>query len=178
MVSSSLSALNVNGYEFPRKRSMCPPMSSPYRTKDGQWVSITINDYERYWTPLCRAVDCEDLIDDPRFNSKIAIHDPDNKKECVARLEAGFVKFDAADIVKRLRDADIVVTQLADFKDNHSNPQALANGYMAPITYPTGHETTLGQPPIRFEGMNEPVAVQAKPVGADTAAVFASLGIE
>ncbi len=177
-LASSLSALNFNGYEFPRTRAMCPPTSSPYKTRDGQWVSITINDYDRYWAPLCKVVDCEELIDDPRYNSKEAIHDPQNKKECVARLEQGFAKFDADDLVKRLREADIVVTRLADFKDNHTSKQALDNAYMAPFTYGNGHEVTMGQPPIRFDGMDEPTAGQAKPIGADNAKVFSDFGIE
>ncbi len=127
---------------------------------------------------MCKVVDCEELIDDPRYNSKEAIHDPQNKKECVARLEQGFAKFDADDLVKRLREADIVVTRLADFKDNHTSKQALDNAYMAPFTYGNGHEVTMGQPPIRFDGMYEPTAGQAKPIGADNAKVFSDFGIE
>lgn len=177
-LASSLSALNVNGYEFPRKREMCPPTAAPYKTRDGQWVSITINDYERYWAPLCRAVGCEELIDDERYNSKLAIHDPQNKKECLAKLSAGFANYDADDLVKRLRAADIVVTKLTDFKDNHASKQALDNAYMAPYTYPTGHEVTIGQPPIRFNDMPDPVAEQAKKVGADNESVFTEFGIE
>lgn len=176
-LTSILSALNVNGYEYPRSRQTCPPNSSPYKTKDGQWVSITINEYDRYWGPLCTALGIPELIDDERYNSKLAIHDPQNKIEALAHLEAAFAKFDADEIVKRLREADIVVTKLADFKDNHENPQALANAFMAPITYPNGKQTTLAQPPLRFNDMDDPVACQGKPVGADNERVFADFGI-
>lgn len=172
-----LSSLNVNGYEFPRTRSMCPPVSTQYKTRDNQWVSITINEFDRYRAPLCRAVGADEMADDPRYNTSLAIHDPQNKKECLAKLEAAFARLDADEIVDRLRAADIVVTKLADFKDNHTNPQALANGYMAEIDYPAGKHTTLGQPPIRFDGMDAPVAMQGKPVGADNERVFAEFGI-
>lgn len=177
-LTSILSALNVNGYEYPRTRQTCPPNSSPYRTRDGEWVSITINEYDRYWGPLCTALGVPGLIDDERYNTKMAIHDPQNKIEALDHLERAFAQFDADDIVQRLRAADIVVTKLADFKDNHENPQALENRFMAPITYPNGKQTTLAQPPIRFNGMEEPEAAQGKPVGADNAKVFQEFGIE
>ena len=176
-MASVLSALNVNGYEFPRKREMCPPTSTQYKTRDGEWVGITINDYDRYWAPLCRALGAEELIDDERYNTKVAIHDPQNKKECVEILEQKFAQFDAAEILDRLRKADIVVTRLSHFRENHDNPQALANAFMAPIEYASGKKTTLGQPPIRFEDMDDPQAVQTKPIGADNEAVFAEFGL-
>ena len=173
-LASCLSALNVNGYEYPRKRVMCPPNSASYKTRDGEWVTITINEYERYWPALCHALGRDDIVDDPRYNTAMAIHQPQNKKECLAIFEEAFASFDADEVVSRLREADIVVTRLADFKDNHSNPQALENGYMAPIAYPNGHRATLGQPPIRFDGMDDPVAVQSKPVGADNDCVLST----
>lgn len=177
-LASCLSALNANGYEFPRKRVMCPPNSASYRTRDSQWVTITINEYDRYWPALCHALECEELIDDSRYNTAMAIHQPQNKKECLERLERQFASFDADEVVARLREADIVVTKLADFKDNHCNPQALVNGYMSPIAYPTGHKITLGQPPIRHGDMSAPAAAQARPVGADNSKVLADFDIE
>lgn len=40
-----------------------------YRTKDGRWLRLGFVLADRYWEKFCRAVERQDLFDDPRFDS-------------------------------------------------------------------------------------------------------------
>ena len=51
---------------------------------------------------------------------------------------------------QKLEAADIIVSELGHFKDNHTSEQALVNGFMSPITYPNGDQITLAMPPVKM----------------------------
>ena len=58
-------------------------------------------------------------------------------KTASATLKAAS-KLNADDVLPKLEAADIIVSELGHFKDNHTSEQALVNGFMSPITYPNG----------------------------------------
>lgn len=166
------------GYEWPRKRYTGGPMGVPYKTADGQWILPVVNEYERYWPAFCKAIGAEDMIDDVRYNTKQATFDPQRREECIKIFEERASKLNGDDFIRDLEAADIVASKLAHFKDNHRSEQALVNGYMAPITYPSGDDVTLAQPPVHFGTMEPASAEVAHAIGADNDKVFAEFGIE
>lgn len=166
------------GYKWPRGRYQGGPMGVPYRTRDNRWVLPVVNEYERYWRAFCHAVGAEEIIDDPRFCTKQATFDPKNREDCIRYFEGCVAKMDAADLVKKLEEADIIASELAHFQDNHRSEQALVNNFMSPITYPNGDAVTLAQPPVKMGSVEEPRAERAHAIGADNEKVFQEFGIE
>lgn len=160
------------GYQWPRARYQGGPMGVPYKTRDGEWVLPVINEYERYWADFCHAVGADGIIDNPRFCTKQATFDSQNREDCIKIFETCISAIDSAELVKRLEQADIISSKLGHFKDNHESEQALANGYMTPITYPNGDMITLAQPPIQFDSVGPSAAEAARPIGADNERVF------
>ena len=45
------------------------PLAGRYITKDKRMIVFVVLQPDRYWAKFCRAIEREDLIDDPRFNS-------------------------------------------------------------------------------------------------------------
>jgi crotonobetainyl-CoA:carnitine CoA-transferase CaiB-like acyl-CoA transferase len=42
-------------------------LTNLYRTKDDRWLQLLMVRDDRLWTPFCKLIDREDLLDDPRF---------------------------------------------------------------------------------------------------------------
>lgn len=66
---------------------------------------------------------------------------------------------------QKLEAADIIVSELGHFKDNHTSEQALVNGFMSPITYPNGDQITLAMPPVKMGCVEQPHAEKARKIG-------------
>ncbi|PNV67714.1 CaiB/BaiF CoA transferase family protein [Enteroscipio rubneri] len=177
-LTSVLTQLSQFGYPYPLDRGFSAPTGIPYQTRDGEWIGITINEPERYWEPLCRALGSDKLLSNPDYGNRNKwVTSYELCSETIKLLEEAFMQHDCDEILEKLRAADIVCTKLVHFKANVTNPQALENSFVAPITYPNGDTTALGQPPVRFTDMDDPKAEQGKAVGADNAKVFADFGI-
>ncbi len=177
-LTSVLTQLGHFGYPYPLDRGFSAPTGVAYETRDGEWVGITINEPERYWKPLCEALGSEELLSNPDYGNRNKwVTSYEICSQTVHLLEKAFAQHDADEIVEKLRAVDIVCTKLAHFKDNVTNPQGLANGFVSPITYASGDETALGQPPVRFSDCDDPVAQQGGWIGADNEKVFAEFGI-
>jgi crotonobetainyl-CoA:carnitine CoA-transferase CaiB-like acyl-CoA transferase len=166
------------GYHWPRGRYQGGPMGVPYKTADDKWILPVVNEYERYWRAFCEAVGAMDIVDDPRFCTKQATFDPKNREDCIRHFEKCFAKLQGDEVLKKLEDADIIVSELAHFSDNHTSEQALVNNFMSPITYPNGDQITLAMPPVKMGCVEEPKAEAAHLIGADNEKVFKELGIE
>ena len=98
----------------------------------------------------------QEIIDDPRYCTKQATFDPKNREDCIRYFEGCFSKLNADDVLPKLEAADIIVSELGHFKDNHTSEQALVNGFMSPITYPNGDQITLAMPPVKMGCVEQP----------------------
>lgn len=167
-----MSTAGQYGYPWPRKRYQGGPMGVPYKTKDDQWILPVVNEYERYWPGFCKVLGADDIVNDPRYCTKKATFDPQNRKDCIKYFEKKFTEKTLDEVLSGLEAEDIIVGHLTHFADNHTSEQALVNGYMAPITYANGHTVTLAQPPVYFISNGKPEAEQASPLGADNEKIF------
>ena len=175
--SSIMSTGTQFGYKWPRGRYEGGPMGVPYKTADDVWVLPVVNEYERYWRQFCEACGADEIIDDPRFCTKQATFDPKNREDCIKYFEKCIAKCNSDEMLQKMWDADIIISKMGHFKDGHTSEQALANNYVAPITYPNGDSITLAQHPIRMTSMKPPVAQVSKPIGADNEAIFKEFGL-
>jgi len=121
-------------------------MSAPYqalRTRDG-YVTVGANN-PRLWQRFCRALDREDLLADPRFESN-----PDRmarKTELVADLESTLRKRDTAEWVDRLLDAGVPAGPLHDYRQVCDDPHTLARDMVITMRHPAeGEIRGLGIP--------------------------------
>jgi crotonobetainyl-CoA:carnitine CoA-transferase CaiB-like acyl-CoA transferase len=165
------------GYQWPRERYQGSPMGVPLRTRDGKWVLCVVESYDRDWPKFCKAWNCEDLIDNPRFNNRQATLDPQNRKDAVLEMEKRAILCDSAEVDKALTEVNVVHTILGHIKDLHSSKQALDNNFLYEHTYPSGKTVTLANPCVQFRsfGLNDFEA--APELGADTEKILKEFGI-
>jgi len=162
------------GNHYPRTRYEGNPMAIPYLCSDGEWIMITIIDYDRYWPLLCKALEREDLIKDERFTTRLNMLN--NRSEMIRILEKEFVTRDSAEWIKRLTKADIVHDRLKHFKEVTRDKQAWANNYLMDYTFENGRKAALPSPPIQSLQMGTPLYRKGPLLGEHTLEILAEIG--
>jgi len=162
------------GDPFPKQRKNSPPMTAPYRCKDGEWIMLSILEYERYFPSLCNALGIPEIATDPRFANK---KDMDaHREELFAILEERFLTKDCAEWREILTACDIVNDKLNHFKDLVSSEQAWVNNYFTTAKFANGGECTMPCPSIQSREIGKFDYKAGPLLGADTAEVLRSLG--
>lgn len=143
------------GEEYPKSR-LQPRRSllNTYECSDGKWITITIVDkFEKYFNPLMKLIEREDLIGDPRWNS---IEDTmyDGAEELVRILDAGFATMTQDEAISGLNAIDAPVDRVQSTEDLLTDPQVLANKYI--------YKLEATEPPVGAD--NPEIYVPASPI--------------
>ena len=139
------------GSDFSRiERPATNPIATHYATADGRWIMLSMLESQRWWAPLCRALGREDLISDPRFAD--AASRSAHAEECRAALAETFSSAPLAEWRTRLESLRAPWEAVADSAEVSSDPQALANGYMATVEHPSGERIRVVRSPVVFDG--------------------------
>lgn len=152
------------------------PISNFFQSKDDKWFCIVARQGETDWAPLCRVIQREDLINDPRFNN--AKGRRANNAEVVGILDAGFGGFDMTDLAKRLDAESIAWAPVQTLADVAKDPQAFAAGAIVQTPSAKGDGSTYASPasPVRFPGADDGPKGPSPAPGQHTAEVLAALG--
>jgi CoA:oxalate CoA-transferase len=111
---------------------------------------------DRYWPALCRALEREDWIADPRFDS--AVTRLRNNAELVALLDGLFRARTLAEWEKRFADFELIWSPMRRMSEIFDDPQIRAMGYWRSVDHPSAG---------RFETMGPPFDLSATPLAAD-----------
>ena len=125
------------------------PLVNSYRTKDGRFVHLCM-DQQHYWPSFCDAVGRPEWKNDPL----LATHEAREKNgdHCVKLVEELFAERTLAewkDVLAGQRGPFDPVQKVGELA---SDPQVVANGYMADIEDEAGRTLRLVAPPIQFDG--------------------------
>jgi len=143
------------GAKYPRSRLYADsPMRNTYKTKDGEWIMVSVIMYDRYYATFCNMIGRPDLIDNPRYN---------NEKEIMKNKEAAneFIKIcDEVFASKTWEEWHKILNEndIAHDKINHmsetllDNEQVAANNFMWLYKNRDGTEDLAVAPPVRFGG--------------------------
>jgi len=168
------SAQERYGNVFPKARFNGNPLAIPYRAKDGEWIMLSIIEHDRYWGAFCKAINREELISDPRFDTRE--HMMENKPELIKTLEEVFSAKLSAEWIKILQAADIVHDKLRHIKDVSKDEQAWANDYLYNFTFPNGEQGILPAPPIKSAEIGESPRQRGPFLGEHTKEILEELG--
>jgi crotonobetainyl-CoA:carnitine CoA-transferase CaiB-like acyl-CoA transferase len=147
-----LQALAINQYllegnmpEFRLRASASNPLFNIYRCADGKWIAMGCIQADRYWKDFCDVLGVEELIDDPRF-TKMAVR-RENRVELIEILDGHFINKSRAEWMRLFREQRVNCTPLQTYADLPTDPQVMANGYLAEIEHPElGRMTQVGVP--------------------------------
>ncbi len=166
-----LNAGHVQGQE---KRSAHPSLTpcQLYRTADG-WIYIMANK-EKFWPPLCAALGVPELARDPRFaDFKVRLA---NRDALTALLDEAFQRRTTADWLALLVGT-VPAAPVLDIAQALASPFVAGTDRIQDVALPEGPTVRLLASPVRSAGDATP-ARPAPSLGADTAAILASLGYD
>jgi (R)-2-hydroxy-4-methylpentanoate CoA-transferase len=166
------------GYKYPRSRFEGNPMAIPYRTKDSEWIMTSILEHERYFPVLCKVLEIEEFSNDPRFSSKKALLNYDNRKALVELLEERFATRNAKEWMKLLKENDIVHDRLKHLREISESQQAIVNNYMSEFEFSNGEKAMLPRPAIQSSNLGLPEYKRGPRLGEDTKEVLKGLGYD
>jgi crotonobetainyl-CoA:carnitine CoA-transferase CaiB-like acyl-CoA transferase len=151
-------------------QSLVPSQS--FRTRDG-WIVIMCMK-EKFWERLAERMGLGRLRDDPRFRTfadRLA-----NRDALAPVLTSAFRERTTAEWLERLR-GHVPIAPVYDVAEALADEHVLARDMVIELAHPVfGRVREVGCP-IRIEGV-APRYAPAAPLGADTAAVLAEVGVD
>ena len=145
-----------------------------YRCQDGHWIALAMGQGDRYWPTFCKAIDREDLVDDPRFNSMRARRE--HLETLIAMLDAIFASRPRSEWETRLREAgDLIWERVQTVLDLPHDPQVIANQYLVEFNHPVLGPTMWHQTPVTYSETPVSTRKMAPLHGEDTEDVLRNL---
>ena len=151
---NGLMALSTQfGDVYPKDRYAPPtPFSNSYQCKDGEWIVLTILQYERYFKAFCEALEIPQYTDDTRYNTLTGIKsNPEYIAQFCHILEDAFAKKDSPYWEERLKAADIAFERATHYHEIATDKQAIANNYVVPFKTRNGTPFMLPMSPVQFK---------------------------
>lgn len=167
----------VTGQDIPKFNldEMPNPVASIYKTRDDRFIAFVLLQADRFWSDFCTRLGRVDLIADERFANAATRFG--NRVECIAELRRSFESEDLAHWEKAFAGFDGVWDVMHTAHEVHSDPQAIANGYLPRTTDAQGNEFALAASPVQFDEV--PLNLTCAPGhGEHTDALLAELGFD
>jgi formyl-CoA transferase len=143
-----------------------------FRASDGH-VNVGVANnalFERF----CRALDLEELLDDPRFadNPTRVAH----RKELVPPIERRIAELTKSEVVRRLREANVPVGPINSLDEVFADPVIRHLGLIAEVDHPTAGRVRAPGIPVRLSGTPPSVRRHPPLLGEHTDEVLTELG--
>lgn len=159
---------------FPKEAPGFIALSNDYRCKDGTWIRICGMSAERYWKPLCDALDMPEYVEDERFATSTQQHI--NIAEACRVIQEHFDNFTYDEVSKRLLEVDLPFERHVTLDEIPKDEQALANHYLNEITYENGVSTFMTMPPFKMDGLDDTVGSRGPYLGEQTGEILKEYG--
>jgi formyl-CoA transferase len=176
LMYANLGFTGARGFEvsLDGSRNTRSPLRNLYRCADDRWVMGTNHPEQEHWAHFCRALGCEELIDDPRFDTVESRHD--NLEHLYPILDSVFRSKPRDVWLRELRSTGLFFAPINGFADVLADEQAQANGYVTTVEHRQLGNVRQPGYPIRFGAFAAGPAVPAPMLGEHTREVLESLG--
>ena len=158
------------------RRDLANALLNSYETADGRWLRTAINQPDKYWARLCKAIGREDLINDPKFNG---FHQRiDNHVELFNILEASFKSRTLEEWKPRLDEAKIPWAPISTLPEVINDPQARANDMFVGYDHPTYGKIEIVANPVRLSKAPAETRIPAPEFNQHTEEVLLEYGYD
>ncbi len=160
---------------YPKSRSAPQhPMNTSYCCADGEWIMLSVIEYERYYNSMCNILGLQEFIGDERYCTRAAV--VEHKAEFMDIMAEAFRKQDRAYWYAKLQEADIACEVIRHFKDLSSDPQGWANSNLVRFKFDSGNEAVLPCSPVQFSTNVAPPCKRAPRLGEHTDEILQNVG--
>jgi crotonobetainyl-CoA:carnitine CoA-transferase CaiB-like acyl-CoA transferase len=149
------------------------PTVGHFQCADGKWVMIVGID-QKFWPRIARALDLDDLIEDPRFARGYARYV--NREELQGAMERAFAAISSVEALECLRKHDVPASLVQDYAALAAQEQPWANGYLARQEHPVFGEQRIVGLHIQLSETPGAPGPAAPELGAHTEDVLRALG--
>jgi (R)-2-hydroxy-4-methylpentanoate CoA-transferase len=158
---------------YPKKRLGVKPFNTSYKCKDGEWVTLWVMQYDRYYRDVLDALEIPQYADDPRFKDSITMLK--NRADVIKIFDEAFSKIDSTEIMRRFVEKDVTAAFVKHYKDLHKDPQALENDFMREVTYANGNKAVMPMIPIKSLSAGRIEFKKAPTLGENTVEVLKNM---
>jgi crotonobetainyl-CoA:carnitine CoA-transferase CaiB-like acyl-CoA transferase len=136
MLGLIMAAPSILGQEFPRevRAEAGNPIYNHYKCKDDKWLVIAHLQPDRYWGNVCRALDMNEVENDPRFNTIEARGE--HAKELIKLMDEKFLASTRDEWLEILRREGCICTPVQSPSEVTKDVQAIANNYFINVDHP------------------------------------------
>ena len=143
-----------------------------FPTRDG-YICIAGVD-EKRWPSFCKIVGIQHLETDPEYSDNVVRNFHGEKIQKV--LDEIFPNKTSKEWLKELTDADILATEVVDYRTMLKSEQARVNGYLLELDHPVAGKVLVSGTPITINGEVTTTAEAAPEHGQHTEEVLLELG--
>ncbi|MGO9603315.1 MAG: CaiB/BaiF CoA transferase family protein [Candidatus Binataceae bacterium] len=143
-----------------------------FPTSDGHICIAGVDD--KRWPAFCRVVGIEHLEKDPEYGDNVTRNFHGDKIQAV--LDSIFPKKTSAEWLKDLNGADILATEVVDYRTMLKSEQARVNGYLKELDHPVAGKVLVTGTPVSINGEVETEARMPPEHGQHTEEVLLELG--
>jgi len=152
------------------------PLRNTYCAKDGKWLFLMMFQTDRFWEPLCKALEHVELINDPRFDS----HEKrvQNSTLIISMLDEIIATRTRDEWAKRFETYKLVWEPESTVGEVLADPQVSANDLIARVSHPSGQNFELLRVPYQFSETRIEPHFSAPEFGQHTEEVLTELGYD
>ncbi len=175
MLYFNILSLLMGNIKIPRhKRDRENPLRNYYLCRDNKWLMMTLTPSDRFWQPLCKALERPDLADEPRFST-----DADrlvNAKELVSILDKIFTGKSRDTWLKIFEKYDLFCCGVNSLEEVIKDPQVLENNYIVDFDHPVLGKIKIPGYPASFSDSRVETKTSVPDLGEHTEEVLVKLG--
>jgi crotonobetainyl-CoA:carnitine CoA-transferase CaiB-like acyl-CoA transferase len=148
-----------------------------YRAADRRLFKMVVVDSQRDWPKICRAIERPELAADPRYATLEERTKDARMGELVRFCDAIFARQPMEYWRRRLEEADVPFSVIADFDDVVADRQMAANGVFVELDDPVLGRVRTVDTPLRVEDHPKLAPGPAPRLGEHTRAILGELGL-
>lgn len=176
MLGLIMSAPAILGKEFPRqvRAESGNPIYNHYRCEDDKWIALAHLQPDRYWPNVCRALNMEEIENDPRFKTIEAR--AQNSRELIKIMDEIFATKPRSDWLDIMQREGCICTAIQTPMEVCNDVQALANDYFINVDHPAWGKIKMSGFPWSFSKTAASWRREAPEFGQHTEEILLELG--